>query len=490
MMHNISKQSEKVKRKKKTFPVSQNHSVITTIEEINERYAVVPIGGKVAVADLKDNKFNLMSFDSAANWFANTVIVYSDGTPWPAFKVWKTSANRRQFERVEFIPGDTAPQGVLNLWSGWGVEAQPYSWPLIQEHLREVVCSGNQVHYDYLLNWIAHMVQFPRKKPDVAVVLKGKKGTGKDTVGVLLERIVGRSHYAHFTRPDDFTNNFNASLEKALFAHVEEAFFSGDRSKIGALQNLITGKSIPITRKGYDTVECDSFIRVLMTTNEDWAIPATGDERRYFALEVSDSRKGDLPYFSRLHAAIEGDEAHGFMYAMMKRDISGFNPRSVPVTRELSQQKLQNLDAFGKWMYDLLFTGALPRHEKQDGLGGARWAVVREEWDDCLSVPKSLLRDCFEEHRRKSCRAENVLSDKAFGDKMAKLGANSVKLPATVEIPGKAETHRPWAYKLPKLDEARKNFAVQLGLASDEIEWPVYVEETDNNNPTHKGTPK
>ena len=40
------------------------------------------------------------------------------------------------------------------------------------------------------------MIQNPSVKPDVALVLKGKKGAGKDTLAEIMKMILGRRHYA------------------------------------------------------------------------------------------------------------------------------------------------------------------------------------------------------------------------------------------------------------------------------------------------------
>ena len=45
-----------------------------------------------------------------------------------------------------------------------------------------MVCSGKVEHYSWLVDWLAYCVQHPGKQAEVAVVLRGLKGTGKGMV--------------------------------------------------------------------------------------------------------------------------------------------------------------------------------------------------------------------------------------------------------------------------------------------------------------------
>jgi hypothetical protein len=87
-------------------------------------------------------------------------------------------------------PGRVQPLARLRGGAGEGRLAPP------REHLLDVVCDGNRTYYDYLVRWCATCVQHPERQAEVAVVLRGEKGTGKGTVGQVLARIF-RDHALH-----------------------------------------------------------------------------------------------------------------------------------------------------------------------------------------------------------------------------------------------------------------------------------------------------
>ena len=88
----------------------------------------------------------------------------------------------------------TVPNGYLNLWQGFAVKPHKGDWTLFDDHLFYVICGENQRYYDWLMDWLAHLVQKPYEKPGSAVVLKSEvKGTGKSMVVEFLRRILERN---------------------------------------------------------------------------------------------------------------------------------------------------------------------------------------------------------------------------------------------------------------------------------------------------------
>src|SRR5262249_51442938 len=91
--------------------------------------------------------------------------------------LWFYHKNRRQYiNGVSFEPGRIGSEdGVLNLWCGYGVDVKERkSWDRLKAHILSDICCGNPVYFEYLMNWMAFVIQHPGVPGEVAVVLRRK----------------------------------------------------------------------------------------------------------------------------------------------------------------------------------------------------------------------------------------------------------------------------------------------------------------------------
>jgi hypothetical protein len=427
---------------------------------LNERFALVRHAGRTLVVEFKQDGIQLGSVEDLHKWHANDLVPKrgkKEGCE-PASRYWISDPHRREYAGIEFDPGGNAPSNVLNLWSGFAVEPDfDAGCERIISHIREVIAAGNTRQAEYLLMYLADIVQNIGRKPGVALVFKGPKGAGKDTLAVLLTRILGGRHVAHITRPDALTERFNAPFATAILVHVEEAYWSGARDKKGTLQALITSESLTIERKGIDRMEVASCLRVMMTTNEEWAIPASHDERRYAVFDVSDNRVGDHAYFRQLYEEIEGEGAAAFLAYLMQLDLSDFNIRDVPQTSALRDQKINSLEGVQRWWFEILFLGALPLDTD------ANWNSSSAE------VAAARLRANYEQFMLENRFQGAAVNSSQFGKELRKLVPTlSVRRPRVNGKPGE----RYWSF--PPLFECRKAMATFLNA---EIEWEEATED-------------
>lgn len=211
--------------------------------------------------------------------------------------------------------------------------------------------------FDYVMNWLAFTLQNPDKPALAALVLRGEKGSGKGTLGTFLMKLWG-NHGLHISNAKHLTHNFNGHLANTCFLFADEAYFGGDKQHEGVLKALITEPVLMIEQKGVDAIQQPNYLKIMMATNSDWAVPASKDERRYCVLDVSSCRIGDKSYFDDLRYSCNRIEVQQqFLHMMLTRDIRGFHPGKIPETEALSEQRLHSLDSIGKWLFDSLEAG-------------------------------------------------------------------------------------------------------------------------------------
>src|SRR5262249_34486332 len=67
----------------------------------------------------------------------------------------------------------------LNLWRGWGIEPKLGEWPLLREHIFEVLAARDDDMDDYIFRWLAWAVQHPAERAEVALVFRGLGGAAE-----------------------------------------------------------------------------------------------------------------------------------------------------------------------------------------------------------------------------------------------------------------------------------------------------------------------
>ncbi len=383
---------------------------------MNERHAVARIGGDTLVINTDGKVITYSSFADLKNLYLNRIVRH-DGKIASIASHWIMHPQRRTYENGVVFAPEKAFVGAYNLFQGWGVEPKAGSCRLYLDHLLHVICKNDETNFNWLVDYLAHIVQKPCEKPGVAIVLRGKKGVGKDTLGEYLRPLLGK-HCVKIGHIDQLTGRFNSALQNTLLVHVEELYWAGNRGAEGSLKHLITSEKLRIEPKGIDSFELDSFIRLLLTSNEDWVVPASDGERRYFVLDVSNrwgvieaDKKARAAYFSALYGERDKGGAAALLDMLQRRDISKFNPRQAPETEGLLNQKIASLRGEQRWWLDVLMSGELPRDEMDDV----------PDWSGPVWVKLSRLHDDYADRMKRERHEARALALNVFGAKLAEM---------------------------------------------------------------------
>ncbi len=273
---------------------------------------------------------------------------------------WINHPDRRQFDGIIFDPDAGETEGNhLNLWQGFGVEPVQGDWSLYCAHLLHNVCCGDEDHFEYLLDWMAYSVQSPGLQCEVALVLRGTEGVGKGVLAKYFGVLFG-PHYLHIWQPGHLTGHFNAHLQQCALLFADEAFFAGDRRDENQLKALVTERTMLCEPKGLDAYTIKNCLTIIMSSNNDWVVPASADARRYFVLDVSAEHKQDHDYFAGIAEQMENGGCAALLYDLSIRDLSDFNLRKVPQTDALADQKTRSRRGVDRLIEIIARQGVLP----------------------------------------------------------------------------------------------------------------------------------
>lgn len=353
---------------------AKEEAIHPMLRVMNEKHAVISdIGGKCKVISeiqdpvLKRTKISKQAFLDIRNRYCNQQVqvgVNDEGEP--VYKAlgtfWINHPERRQYDSIIFSPGKDV-EGCYNLWKGFAVEAKKGNkHEAFLKHIYDNICSANKEYYDYLVGWMARLVQKPDVTGQIAVVLRGKKGTGKSFFAKNLGELLGR-HYMQVSDSKHLVGSFNAHLRDTVLLFGDEAFFAGDKRHESVLKTLVTEEHLVIEGKGVDAEVSPNYTHLVLASNEEWVIPAGMDERRFFVLEVGEACAVKHSYFKNIQNQLNTGGHSSLLHYLLTYDLSEFEVRNYPKTEALSEQKVFSMEPKMQWFLSKVEDGALlPQH--------------------------------------------------------------------------------------------------------------------------------
>jgi hypothetical protein len=357
---------------------------------MNEAYAVARYGGEIVVACFSVNDLHFMKVPEFHKMFANIRFQHG-GRFVEVSRLWMNWESRRQYlnRGVVFEPGGLSEikGDMLNLWRGFGIQPKQGDWPHLRAHIYNVVCSGNQEHFDYLMGWMGYAVQHPNEPIGVAIALCGAQGAGKGIVARTFGKIFGK-HFAHIANGEQLTGRFNAALATSCAVFLDEAVWAGDKKGEGVLKALITEPRLQLEAKFRDPIMVDNRLRIIVASNEDWCVAAGEGDRRWFVLDVAGTYAGTAhkKYWDALYAETDNGGAAAMFYDLLAMDLSAFDVRKMPPTSAKAQQQAYSLNGPKAWLLQVL----------QDG--GIEMGNYFQQWEtDGLTVSKNCAYNSYKD---------------------------------------------------------------------------------------------
>lgn len=460
------------------------------LRTIQENFSLYDIGGYVGIID--GRQFESIKNDTSSSGKSLSFYRKSEGALIIArfaekhgldfeYQEFLIHPKTHLFTDVAFSP-EEQPDTTINLWRGYTSVPSSGDCEMLKSFLREVICADDEVSYEYLMSYLAHMLQKPEDKSGICVVMLGGMGIGKGTFFQLLQKIWAGSTFMS-NDVDQIVGRFNAVLERSYAVLMDEGLFSGDAKSIDKFKNLITEPWIPIEQKNEPLRKMRSYHRFFAATNNDVFARTTSDDRRFFHLRVSEKYKQNDEYFTPLTNAItNGGVVDAFVYDLLNRDISNFNVRAKPNTKETTNQKKLSLKPIEKFWYEALKREdfAIRKrsyHEREYGVG------LEDSSTDYVDGRFISTADLITLYLRYDKNAERFgpISSDAIA-KIIKTMCPSIELARKRVDSSYGKTEQKRGRVLPPIGIARDEFAKYLNVK--DLDWgegdPIYEEEGED----------
>jgi hypothetical protein len=436
--------------------------VADLLSEMNKLFAVVKYGDGIVVANIVGKQLSFMSEQEFHKMLANMTYLNAKGAEVKISRKWFRWRFRREYigRGAVFEPGGQLeiPGDMINIFRGFAIEPAPGEWSLMLAHIHNVLCAGRQELSEYLIRWMAWSVQKLDQPIGVAVALLGEQGAGKGIFARTFGSLFGE-HFAHIANGDQLTGRFNASVGKSCFIFLDEAVWAGDKKGEGVLKALITEPSLTLEAKFRDPITVPNRLRIMVASNNEWAVPTGIGDRRWLILNTDNRYAGtkNADYFATLHAEVDSGGAAAMLHDLLAMDLSGFNVRDVPRTAAKAQQQALSLPSVEAWLYQTLQEGAIEQKLQPGG------ALIRHDWQaDGLVVSKDDAYAAYEDFssRRRDYRpaTKSVWSKRLI----------SILGPNLKPTRPEANGERTRSFDFADLSSCRDRFSTKMGA---DFEW-------------------
>lgn len=424
--------------------------------KMNERFAEVRRGSSVHILDNQTATESVGGVRYGPGWIDIPAFrqIHS-GTPvpngsTPIATAWLSHPARRQYGGAVFCPGETVPADILNLWSGYAVE--PVAGDVsLWLRLLGVIAPENETRA-YVVNWLARKVQKPGEVPGTILLVKGAKGTGKNSLFEPIVRIFGAFGRV-FDDAEQIAGRFTGHLQTVAFAVLDEALFTANKQEADRIKSRITATSMTFESKGQDPVPGVNRCAYVSLSNHNHVWQATLDERRAVVLEASSELKGNTKFWNAYWKWLEVDDGLAtLLHYLQNLDTRNFDCRAIPKSKALRDQIEQTAlkDPATAWWHDVLVEGAIPFSN-----GSLNpWFPLND--DGPTEVNKAHLRESFSAHTSRTQAGDWANAMKKLKQWVGVGGIRNIKR--------RVRGSRAEMIELPSLGELRKAFGEAVGV--------------------------
>jgi hypothetical protein len=273
--------------------------------------------------------------DSACEKLCEIVVGRVEGKNITAWDIYK---KHHQLFTYDYIAFESTDPKVFSNFQGYKYnQVKEVNMELIKpflNHVREIICDGNDELYDYITRYCAKIIRNHDCKLETALVILGDERTGKNVAtNVWCELLSGYSNpnadMQHITGP------YNACIEGMKMMVVNELTDANSNKWLSSdiLKKLISDKKFQC-RDLYSSVRTvDNRNHFFFVSNNNFCLRMSGSDNRYVVFKVSSKRRGDHDYFQKLCDGFTKEfYDHLFTYYYRDVNIDGFNHRKIPMT--------------------------------------------------------------------------------------------------------------------------------------------------------------
>jgi hypothetical protein len=280
-----------------------------------------PIGFRIIVNDIE----RPLGETELRQRYANHKYINEKGTKF--IDIWLKDPFMRSYKWTVFnprYPGNF--DDVCNIYKGMYISKYKNNKLPVTQEERIVYCKvlldyihnisgGIDKQYNFVINWLANIIQKPYKKTGIALVIKSTKhGVGKNTLYNLMSALIGDEFCDSTAKLHEFfSKHSNFRLNKLLIC-LNEIKFSDSKAHAAELKDCITEPYFNYEEKFKARLKIYSCENYIILSNSECPVLKEANDRRYFVIDLDNidfgSNEQKSAYFSKIYNIIGDLDKH------------------------------------------------------------------------------------------------------------------------------------------------------------------------------------
>ena len=279
---------------------------------------------------------------------------------------WIKDITRREYKNINFIPPPgVCPPTTFNLFTGFRYNQLEEEGLVPDDDIQvfldhfKIMSGSDQTDeiYKYIINFFAHLVQYPGLLPRTAILFNSPPGYGKNMmVDNFGRKIFGNKYHESTSNAERFVGKWKSIMGKFMGVY-NEATSKDTFGLDGKMKELITEPMIDFEVKCKTPITIMNFIRMFILTNKDNGVRIDPSDRRFQVIEIA-GQKQSQHYFNVYAQAWENDaKVLGLVNFLKKIDISDWNPEQDRVKTEVYKSMISiNIHTRERFLVDFVNT--------------------------------------------------------------------------------------------------------------------------------------
>jgi hypothetical protein len=308
-------------------PASKRNSAITpeilaALENLNKKVCVVKNIGKVVEYDsTRIEEPNPMAFKAFQHeMYANVSTFIPD-----LAQRWVKWRDRKTVKAIVYEPGQDLFCGdgkeFLNTWRPSDLKPIQGNLTIWRQYIDHLF-APDPTYKDWFIAWLAYPLQNPGVKLHTTSVFWSKEtGTGKSTIGYIMEQLYGEHNFKEIEEAD-LSSSYNHWAVFRCFIMGDE--IRGDRAREVAnrMKGWITRRVMTVNLKYRAQFDYRDCLNYFFTSNHSDAFFLTPQDRRFFVHHVNEKKVSTLMSNRDFNKWLRSGGYSAILYYLLNVDLS------------------------------------------------------------------------------------------------------------------------------------------------------------------------